>query len=458
MAGDDLQVIGGVVVAVDTETLRAAAARFIALREELDAIARRVGSLELMLFAEGVSAWDAAGAASALRDRTVAALDGATRIAESLRSAAAVYELVELNAARHAALMGGDAAAIARIDERRAELIVLYPEAEFAAAEKQFWWTVNAPGDLVREATEAGFMVGFDLSVVGAAVGGVVLGGLALGLGITAGVGGFGRVPADARLTGRGGTPVTLASVTPAPTASVAPTGLASVAQRMPGAGESRVRVERYTMPDGSREFAVYVAGMQTLAVGGDDPWDNLSNVQLYSGESSASYEATVQALHAAGAESGDVVHAFGHSQGAMIGSHLALEGGYDVQTLATFGSPIEAEVGPSTLSVAIRHTDDPVSALAGAGSNGPVGAAGSFIVEREAHSDSGLDDFGVPAHRMAAYTETAELIDASTDPRMGPVRDVFDRLATAESVEVTEFAAERAGERALSPSSGAGG
>ena len=237
-----------------------------------------------------------------------------------------------------------------------------------------------------------------------------------------------------------------------------APASLASAARRMPGGGASRVRVERYTMPDGSRQFAVYVAGMQTHAVGGADPWDNLSNAQLYAGSSSASYEATASALAAAGAGPGDVVHAFGHSQGAMITSHLALEGGYDMRTLVSFGSPVEADVGPSTLSVAIRHTDDPVSALAGAGHDGPVGAAGSFVAQREADSTSGLGDLGVPAHRMMAYTETAALVDASSDARMVAVRGVFADLATAESVEVLEFAAARGEPSSVSPSSeGAG-
>ena len=51
------------------------------------------------------------------------------------------------------------------------------------------------------------------------------------------------------------------------------------------------------------------------------------------------------QALRASGAAEGDVVHAFGHSQGAMIAGLTAVEGDYDVQTLVSFGSPIEAEV-----------------------------------------------------------------------------------------------------------------
>ena len=56
----------------------------------------------------------------------------------------------------------------------------------------------------------------------------------------------------------------------------------------------------------------------------------------------------------------------------------------------------------------------------------------------------SALDDTRLPAHRLTAYAETAALVDGSTDPRVDGLRGVFDELAGAESVEVTEYAATR--------------
>jgi pimeloyl-ACP methyl ester carboxylesterase len=299
------------------------------------------------------------------------------------------------------------------------------------------------PSDLVRQATEIGYLMGEQIGPRAAIIGGAGLGLLTLGAGAAAGLTGQGRIGREARLTGRG-VPVALLPVAPTPTATPAPTDLVSVAARMPGAGDSRVRVERYTMPDGTRQFAVYVAGTQSLALGGDDPWDNLSNAQLYAGSASASYEATTAALTAAGAQPGDRVHAFGHSQGAMITAHLALEEGYDTRTLVSFGSPIEADVGAGTLSVGVRHTDDPVAALAGGGHVAPVGAAGSFVVEREADPPTGRQDATVPGHRMTAYAETAAMIDASSDPRVAGLRTVFADLSGAATVDVVEFAAAR--------------
>ena len=87
----------------------------------------------------------------------------------------------------------------------------------------------------------------------------------------------------------------------------------------------------------------------------------------------------------------------------------------------------------------------------------GSVGAPGSFVVEVSADPDIDLDDAQAPAHRLSAYTETAALVDASSDPRVDAVRSLFDELATATSVEVVEYAAQRAA-GPVSPSNADGG
>ena len=147
--------------------------------------------------------------------------------------------------------------------------------------------------------------------------------------------------------------------MTPVPNrgATGAPVSLADAAARIPQ-GDTRIRVERYTMPDGTRQFAVYVAGTRTMQPSTTDAVRHAGRTRSSTtGERSASYDATLAALADAGAEPGDVVHAFGHSQGAMVNAHVALEGGYDVQTLVSLGSPVEADVGDGTLSIALRHT-----------------------------------------------------------------------------------------------------
>jgi hypothetical protein len=115
-------------------------------------------------------------------------------------------------------------------------------------------------------------------------------------------------------------------------------------------------------------------------------------------------------------------------------------------------------DVGPDTLSVALRHTDDPLAMMTGGGFDHPVGAPGSFVAHRVADPDAGLQDILLPAHDAAAYTDTARLLDDSPDPRMGAVRRLFDELGTAVSVEATEYGAERAQPQWVSPSPGAAG
>lgn len=443
--GGDIQILGSGTVAVDTATLRQTAARFVGAEDDLATLARRLASLQHLLVEHDTGGRDAVGSTWTLQVRLNDAIGEAEAIAHRLREAAAVYELVELNAAHQAAFLVFDGAECDRIDLLRERLMAQYPDANGDAALAAFGRAIMWPSELVRQATETGLSVGGLMDPRAGIIAGVGLGSAAIAFGTITGTSGSGLVARDARLAG-GPASVTLRRVTPGSTSAAAPSSLVDAAARIPGGGDARVRVERYTMPDGTRQFAVYVAGTQTKIheIGGDDPWDNASNVQLYSGRESASYTATMEALRAAGAEEGDVVHAVGYSQGAMIASHLAVESGYDVRTLVTFGPPVEADVSSSTLSVGIRHTDDPVAALSGGGHAAPVGAPGSIVVERSADPESGLHDIDLPAHSIGRYSETAAMVDASSDPRVGAVRDVFTELGSAESVRVFEYGATR--------------
>ncbi|HEX7222668.1 MAG TPA: hypothetical protein VF231_05425 [Candidatus Limnocylindrales bacterium] len=431
---DGLEIRSGGAVAVDTVSLRRAAGGFHDLAAELDEIAHDVGSAANRLFDVSHSDFGATHLIETARRGIASASEVATDIVGALLGAAAVYEIVELHAERAAAQAAGDTTALARIDARLAALAHAHPGAEHRAFLGMLGHDLSLPGDLARQAPGVLWWLapGFHAAAVP----------LAWSLQRVIGAVGAGTVPAGARLRG------VPTDVTVAPVArsgpSNAPRSLADAAARVPGGADARIRVERYTMSDGSRQFAVYVAGTQTTAANTREPFDMASNVRLYSGERSASYDATVAALEQAGARPGDPVHAFGHSQGAMVTTHLAMEAGYDARTLVTFGSPVEGDVGPGTLSVAIRHTDDPVAALAAGGHAGPVGSSGSFVAERASDPLPGPHDIGMPAHGIGSYIETARLLDGSTDPRMAAVRQVFDELGAAASVDVVEFSAER--------------
>ena len=69
-----------------------------------------------------------------------------------------------------------------------------------------------------------------------------------------------------------------------------------SPAARMP-AGAAQVRIEKYTFTGAPAQYVVYVAGTRSSQLGGTQPFDNRSNLQLYSRQRSASYDATIAAM-----------------------------------------------------------------------------------------------------------------------------------------------------------------
>lgn len=473
---DDLDIRGGGAVAVDTATLRAAARGFAVAAGELEDAAAIVDAASRRLTEVRELGWEVSFTVASTRRRLAIAIEGAAGIADDLRAAAAMYEIVELRAERAAAESVGDEGAVARVDRRIAALVRDHPFAETIAAlgaARHFWtW----PNGLAAQAP----------GLLGWLMPGTLLVAAPLAWSLQQAIGGLGAgtIPSTARLsgpthdvvvtrlaTGAGGGAAGSGGATGAasvgPSAGAVPlrvvptppSSLADAAARVPGDGDARVRVERYTMADGTRQFAVYIAGTRTVEAGTTEAFDMTSNVELYTGERSASFDATLAALADAGARPGDTVHAFGHSQGAMVAARVALEGGFDVPTVVSFGSPVEADLGDGTLSVALRHDDDPVSALAAGGHAHAVGGPGSFVASRTADPLPGPHDLRMPAHGIDAYMQTARLLDASDDPRMGAVRDVFDGLRGAASVEVIVYSAARVlpptGERPLQPAPG---
>src|SRR5690606_1955854 len=197
-------------------------------------------------------------------------------------------------------------------------------------------------------------------------------------------------------------------------------------------------KVEKYTMPNGANRFVLYSRGTQSLDP--NEPFDMTSNIELYTGDESASYAATVEALEAAGARPGDEVDVYAHSQGAMNAAYLSSQSEFDVRVQVTAGSPVHPTVPEDQLLIELRHTDDVVSSLAGGGSPGGTGAPDSLVITR----DGDPFDIGVPAHLMGSYTQTAEMVDASGDVRLEALRDRWRELNDAVTIESTEYVARR--------------
>lgn len=432
----DLVIRSGSAVEVDTASLRAVAVELRGIGGEAHDVAADANAAAALVAEVGADALLAHTEIFLVAAAITRAADDAYDLSEAVDRAAELYDTVELLVARDLAQATGDTAAARRLSRALADV----PVSTIDAAERAIARGGDG-GELERQAFLGGLVHGSSITAL--------LPLLVGGARVVVDAVGRGRVAAGSTLAG----PATPVRVRPVATAAAAaPASLAAAAARIPGGGEARVRVERYAMPSGRTEYAVYLAGTQSGA-GDDEAFDMASNISLYAGERSASYDAALAALDAAGAQPGDVVHAFGHSQGAMVGERLALEGPYDTRTLASFGSPVQVDAGDTTLAVSVQHSDDPIVALQDGGHAAGVGAPGSFVAERVADPLPGARDLGMPAHQLTAYVETAGLVDASTDPRVDAVRDVFERLGGAESVIVTDYAAER-----VSPSRGDAG
>ncbi|MFJ6677902.1 hypothetical protein ACIQLK_02085 [Microbacterium sp. NPDC091382] len=411
----DLEIRSGRVVAVDTETLRDAAARAELAAADAEDLRATLVQVDRLL---GISMIGGAAAHPVTLATTIR--EQGDMLVTALRDTATAYELVDLRARQAAAAVGS-------VDDRR-EAVLLGRRIEAlelaspAAADLADRARADAPnpfatvaGELFWSTVAIPFVGPLTMFAYGTAASKIQSMGK-------------GTLPVGSRLTGTPRTPtVTLITVTE----GTAPGSMSALARRQPSTERpGDIRVERYTMPGGGQRFALYVSGTRTK--GDVGTFGMATNVPLYFGASSSSYESVRIALEKAGAKPGDSVMVSGHSQGAMIASRVALEEEYEVPMLVGFGNPVQADVGPDTVQVDFRHSDDLVPLLAGGGHDASIGAPGSMVVERNVNPWPWID-----SHQMGAYTATAEMLDASSDPRMDAVRQRLAEFGQAEKVEV---------------------
>lgn len=420
---DEFEITHGGVIAVDPDDLRAVADALVALAprfaDAAAAVRRAHGHLTglpaAMVRVDTAALWGSADRAEALHEECRSAGD-------STRLMADVYELVERRAELDALAIQGLKPPGVLLD-RIAELEASDPR----VTEMETWLIAEWEQDRFDGLDDQ-----FDLD------------GLQGGPGVAAffaaaallGTKGFGRLPSNATLSGNAG-PV---SVTPVrTTAPIAPPTSLGEGFRRLDASAGQLTVEKYTMADGTKRFVLYSKGTQPT-LDPDEPFDMRSNVDLYLGKESASYAATVEALELAGAEPGDEIQVYAHSQGAMNAAYLSTQSEFDVSVQVTAGSPLHSTAGEDQLLIEMRHPDDVVGALAGGGLPGGTGSPDSIVVTRDGSSI----DLGLPAHMLGNYIETAEMVDASGDVRLEAWRDKQRELGEAVSIESTEYVAKR--------------
>lgn len=417
----------GGAIAVDPQALRSVANGLLAVAHTFTAagamIRRAYGHV---LNVPGIIPRVNMDALWASAERVDALAQECQNAAEGTELMAYVYELVETRAELDALAVQDGAAADALV-ARIAELEAVDPR----VSEMETWLLAGWKEGRFEGLTDQYLAIPNVMNASGLFV-------LAAGLGKT----GTGVLRPGATLRGDGD-PVAVTRVkTSAPIAP--PTSLAEAFRRFPSSDGAQFKVEKYTMADGEERFVLYAKGTSSPGFGAGDPLDMKSNLELYSGQESASYQATLDVLAAAGAEPGDRVDVYAHSQGAVNAAYLSTQSEFDVQVQVTAGSPVHPTLDDDQLLIELRHTDDLVSVLAGGGTPGGTGSPDSFVASRVGDPADKLHDLALKTHMLDTYIETAELVDDSGDVRLGPLMDNWRELNEAVSIESTEYEAVR--------------
>lgn len=190
------------------------------------------------------------------------------------------------------------------------------------------------------------------------------------------------------------------------------------------GADPGTVRVDRMVAPDGSVSWQVFIPGTQTADApwGGQTPNDWASNLQIYARQESAASAAVIAAMRTAGVGTGEPVLLAGHSQGGLVAADLAaraeVQAEFSIDSVVSVGAPVShIDVPEGVAALHLEHTDDLVAGVDD-GAN-PI-SGNRTTVRRDVTADRAgwWPPGGVwESHDVPAYTETARLADASTDP-----------------------------------------
>ncbi|MFZ4078604.1 MAG: hypothetical protein ACOYKK_04110 [Microbacteriaceae bacterium] len=206
------------------------------------------------------------------------------------------------------------------------------------------------------------------------------------------------------------------------------PRDLAEALSRIPNQKDdgAQIRIEQF-----GETHIVYIGGTVDASLGsGPQPWDMSSNLAALGGDPSASEDAVRRAMAESGIGAGDQVLLVGHSQGGLLAMRVAQSTDVSAAAVVTAGAPVHALVPPGGVPVvAYEHTDDLVPALSGIVTDAQPGLV--YVRGIGAHPDLAREDTLLPAHRLDAYVETAQLSDGVGDPTVNRVRDEFARLST---------------------------
>jgi hypothetical protein len=204
-----------------------------------------------------------------------------------------------------------------------------------------------------------------------------------------------------------------------------------------------QIRIDRYIQPGKPDRFDVYIAGTVTFdPKPGVEPFDLTSDLNGVGNQSSASYQAVIEAMRQAGVTPGSPVVLNGYSQGGLLASQVAASGLFTVHGVVTFGAPSAQVAIPASIPVlTVRNAEDLVPATSGYDTN-----PNAVIVERPVFQTGPIpSEWAVPAHRLSYYQETSAVVDQSTSTEVRAILDPLNRFGSgADRVDSTLWLATR--------------
>ena len=194
------------------------------------------------------------------------------------------------------------------------------------------------------------------------------------------------------------------------------------------GAPPGEVVVTALAHPDGSRSWIVAVPGTESWTVGGGNPFDLQSNLELLGGQPAAASDLALAAMERAGIPPGEPVLLAGHSQGGMTAMALAgsaaVTSRFTITHVLTAGSPVAGmTTQPGVQVLSAEHSDDLVPALDGRG-NPDTPSRVTVVRDLAASPDPAVRSARLTitgAHDVDLYARTLDVVDAAaaTDPSL---------------------------------------
>ncbi|MEV0952416.1 hypothetical protein [Promicromonospora sp. NPDC050249] len=222
------------------------------------------------------------------------------------------------------------------------------------------------------------------------------------------------------------------------------------------GAPPGTVAVQKVTGPDGVVSWTVLIPGTQS-ALPAEHPWDGRTDVELVAGQADGATAAVERALADSGVGPDEPVTLVGHSLGGIAAAVLVSRAGfterYRIGGLVTAGSPTGLLSTPRGIpALHLETPEELVSHTDGRSASENPRTRDRVTVVRSLRDSADADDRAASgdvarAHSVSTHVRTLDLAISLGDPRVTEVADRIGPRLDGTTVSTTFYRAERVGQ-----------